>query len=136
MSAAPIGSPIPVPNSNRRSSARSNPTPLDVIFILFASVALVVLILSFTAVRGTQPFQNIPNWLISAVSNVWSRFFLGAGTLGSLGLRKWLDRSPAPNYLIWIPAFTVGLLAATLFSVALVIPPPAAVLNARIGEPT
>src|SRR6202044_1886559 len=48
------------PNANRRSPARNNPPPLDAIFILFASVALVVLILSFSPVRGAQPFQNLP----------------------------------------------------------------------------
>ena len=130
-----MGSPSPEPNADQRSSTRTNPTPLDAIFILFASVALTVLILSFSAVRGAQPFQNIPGWLVSAVSNFWNRLFVGAGTLGTLGLRRWFDRSPAPNYLIWIPVFTVGLLAAVLFSAALVIPPPASMLNASIEEP-
>lgn len=119
----------------RQSPDRNNPTPLDVIFILFASVVLVVLVLSLSPVRGAQPFQNLPDWFVAAVSNVWNRLFLGAGALGSLGLRKWLDRSPAPNYLLWISALTVGLLAATLFSVAIVIPPPAAVVTGGISEP-
>jgi hypothetical protein len=133
MSAAPT--PNHDPNASRGSSAKANPTPLDVIFILFASVALVVLILSFSAVRGAQPFQNIPDWLVGAVSSVWNRLFIGAGAVGSLGLRKWIDRSPAPNYLIWISGLTAGLLVAVLFSVAIIIPPPAAVLNANIDEP-
>src|ERR1700734_2981580 len=55
-----MGSPSLDPNANRRSPARNNPTPLDAIFILFASVALVVPILSFSPVRGAQPFQNLP----------------------------------------------------------------------------
>ena len=130
-----MGSPSLDPNANRRSPARNNPTPLDAIFILFASVALVVLILSFSPVRGAQPFQNLPAWLISAVSNFWSRLFVGAGTLSTLGLRKWLDRNPAPNYLVWIPLFTVGLLAAVLFSTAIVIPPPPVLLNGSIDAP-
>jgi len=118
-----------------QSSRSNNPTPLDVIFILFASVALVVLVLSFSSVRGAQPFQNLPDWLVGAVSSVWNRLFLGVGALGSLGLRKWLDRNPGPNYLIWIPVLTAGLLAATLFSVALVIPSPASVVTGSITEP-
>ncbi|MFZ0818238.1 MAG: hypothetical protein WAM78_22110 [Candidatus Sulfotelmatobacter sp.] len=130
-----MGSPSLDPNANRQSPARNNPTPLDAIFILFASVALVVLILSFSPVRGAQPFQNLPGWLISAVSNFWSRLFVGAGTLGTLGLRKWLDRNPAPNYLVWIPVFTVGLLAAVLFSTAIIIPPPPVLLNGSIDAP-
>lgn len=114
---------------------KPNPTPLDVTFILFASIALVVLILSFAPVRGAQPFQNIPGWLVGAVSSFWNRLFVGAGALGSLALRKWIDRSPAPNYLVWISVFTVGLLAAVLFSAALVIPPPPIILTVAIDEP-
>jgi hypothetical protein len=139
MSISSVLTPAPDPDAARRSSSRpsskNNPTPLDAIFILFASVALVVLILSFSPVRGTQPFQTLPDWFKTAVSNFWSRFIIGAGTLSTLGLRKWIDRSPAPNYLVWIPVFTVGLLAAVLFSAAVIIPSPASVPNASIEEP-
>ena len=44
----------------RQVRTKTNPTPMDVIFILFASVALVVLILSFSPVRGAEPFQKHP----------------------------------------------------------------------------
>jgi hypothetical protein len=125
----------PDPRTTPQVRTKTNPSPLDVIFILFASVALVVLVLSFSPVRGTQPFQNIPDWLVKAVSNFWNRLFVGAGALGSLALRKWLDRSAAPNYLVWISVFTVGLLGAVLFSATLVIPPPATILTATIDEP-
>jgi hypothetical protein len=125
----------PDPSAPTQVRTKANPTPLDVIFILFASVALVVLILSFSPVRGAEPFQNIPDWLVKAVSNFWNRLFVGAGALGSLALRKWIDRSPAPNYLVWISVFTVGVLGAMLFSAALAIPPPAAILTATIDEP-
>ena len=135
MSIASMLPPTPDSEAARQSPSRNNPTPLDVIFILFASVVLVVLVLSLSPVRGAQPFQNLPDWFVAAVSNVWNRLFLGAGALGSLGLRKWLDRSPAPNYLLWISALTAGLLVATLFSVALIIPPPATVVTGRIAEP-
>jgi hypothetical protein len=128
-------SPNPDADASSRSSIRNNPTPLDVIFILFASVALVVLILSFAAVRGTQPFQTLPYWLKSAVSSFWSRFTVGAGTLSTLGVRKWIDRRPAPNYLIWIPAFTVGLLGSVLFSATFVIPPTVPILDGSIAIP-
>ena len=135
MSIASMLPPTPDSEAARQSPSRNNPTPLDVIFILFASVVLVVLVLSLSPVRGAQPFQNLPDWFVAAVSNVWNRLFLGAGALGSLGLRKWLDRSPAPNYLLWISALTTGLLVATLFSVAIVIPPPATVVTGGIAEP-
>jgi hypothetical protein len=125
----------PDPSAPAQVKTKANATPLDVIFILFASVALVVLILSFSPVRGFQPFQNIPAWLVKAVSNFWNRMFVGAGALGSLALRKWLDRSPAPNYLVWISVFTVGLLGAVLFSATLVIPLPPTILTATIDEP-
>ena len=134
MSAAPIGSPGPDPHAARVSS-RNNPTPLDVIFILFASVMLVVLILSFTPVRGVQPFQNLPVWFVSAVSSFWNRLIVGGGAVGTLAVRKWLDRSPSPNYLLWISAFTLGLLAVILFSAAVLIPPPAMILKGSIIEP-
>ena len=91
---------------------KTNPTPLDVIFILFASVVLVVLIVSFTPIGGTQPFQNLPPWFVKAVSSIWTLLFAGVGTAGTLALRRWLDRSPTPNYFVWISVFTVGLLGA------------------------
>lgn len=134
MSAAPAGASGHDPNVHRPATRGNNPTPLDVIFILFASVALVFFILSFSAVQGAEFFQHA-QWLIHAVSNVWGRLSIGAGTLGSLGLRKWLDRSPTPNYLLWIPLFTASLLAAILFTLAITIPPPRPVLNAWIDDP-
>jgi len=108
---------------------------MDVIFILFASVALVVLILSFSPVREAEPFHNIPDWLVKAVSNFWNRLFVGVGALGSLALRKWIDRVPAPNYLVWISVFTVGLLGVVLSNATLAIPPHATILTATINEP-
>ena len=125
----------PNPTAPAQGTTKANPTPLDVIFILFASVALVVLILSFSPIRGSQPFQNIPDWLVKAVSNFWNRLFVGTGALGSLALRKWLDRSPTPNYLIWISVFTVGLFGAVVYSATKIIPPPATILRATIDEP-
>ena len=112
----PVSSPkptlvTPVTPSRSRPSTRNNPTPLDAMFILFASVALVILILSFAAFpRESQ----VPSWLTDAVTGIWKGVFAGAGAIGSLALRKWLDNRPKPNYLIWIPAFTVFLLAAVL----------------------
>jgi hypothetical protein len=134
MSAAPVGASGHDPNVHRPATTRNNPTPLDVIFILFASVALVFFILSFSVVQGAEFFQNA-QWLIHAVSNVWSRLSIGAGTLASLGLRRWLDRSPAPNYFVWIPVFTGSMLVAILFTISRTIPPPPAVLKATIDEP-
>lgn len=124
----------PDANISRRSSA-THATPLDAIFILLASVTLLVLILSLSPVRQTEPFQNLPDWFRSAVSSFWSRLTVGAGALSTIGLRKWLDRSPAPNYLVWISSLTAGLLAAVLFSAAVIIPPPATVLTGSIEEP-
>src|ERR1700693_5286770 len=134
MSEAPTGTSSHDPNVHRPATTGNNPTPLDVIFILFASVALVFLILSFSAVQGAEVFQQ-GQWVIRAVSNVWSRLSIGAGTLASLGLRRWLERSPTPNYFVWIPVFTASLLAAILFTLAFTIPPTRPVLNAWIDDP-
>jgi len=107
----PITTPT-IPTTLTMVRTKTNPTPLDVIFILFSSVVLVVLIVSFTPISGTQPFQNLPPWFVKAVSSMWTLLFAGAGTAGTLALRRWLDRSPTPNYFVWISVFTVGLLGA------------------------
>jgi hypothetical protein len=114
-----------VPNPS--NLANTNPTPLDALFILSASVTLLLLLLWIaTSLLGIP--LNPPQWLKDAVSEVWKKVLIGSGTAGTaaatLALRKWLYKTrPAPNYLVWIPAFT-AILIALLVAVQRVIPHP------------
>ncbi len=101
----------------------AKPTALDSLFILFASI-LVLFLLIWTAsvLMGRELFTDLPTWLKDAVSSIWSKVILGSGTAGTLVLRKWLDKRPSINYLLWIPAFTI-FFALVLFLVVQLLPP-------------
>jgi hypothetical protein len=107
----------------------TKPTPLDVLFILSAAVTLLLLLLwIMTSLLGLPLFTDLPPWLKDAVKEVWQKALVGSGTAGTavatLALRNWIYKSrPAPNYLIWIPAFTAMLIAG-LVAVKQLIPPP------------
>lgn len=112
--------------------AETNPTPLDALFILSASVALLLLLLWIaTSLLGLPLFTDLPQWLKDAVSEVWKKVLIGSGTAATaaatLALRNWLYKTrPAPNYLVWIPAFTAMLIAALLAVEHLIPHPPQA----------
>jgi len=55
------------------------------------------------------------------VNSVWAKLSLAGGSAGALLLRRFLDKSPSPNYLIWIPSF-MGILIAALFLLSKVMP--------------
>jgi len=107
-------------------SKRANPTPLDVLFILSASVVLLLLLLWMaTSIAGHPLFTDLPPWLKSIVSELWSKVLVGSAGAGAavLALRKYLFQlRPTLNYLIWIPATTAVLIVA-LFAVEKALPP-------------
>lgn len=92
---------------------RANPTPLDVIFILFAAATLLLFLL-WILPGGEAKYSSAPPFLQSMVKSIWGKFSVAGGTLGTFLLRRYVDRSPAPNYLIWIPSLMI-FLVATLF---------------------
>ena len=108
-------------------SGKGNPTPLDVLFILSASVVLLLLLLwMVTTLSGRPLFTDLPPWLKSIVSELWTKVIVGSATAGAaiLALRKYLFESrPSLNYMIWIPATTFGLIIA-LFAVEQLVPKP------------
>ena len=90
---------------------RPNPTPLDALFIVSAAVTLLLFLLWIETGGGSQ-YSNAPAFLVDlAKSTVAKLSFLG-GSAGALLLRKYIDKSPSPNYLIWIPSFLAILIAA------------------------
>jgi hypothetical protein len=121
--------PAPDPGASRKRKqtsvtpgfAGASPTPLDTLFILFASVFLLLLLLWI--LYGDR-YGHLPGWVEDSVKGIWSKVIVGAGAAGTLALRKWLYKStPSPNYLLWIPGITI-LLIGTLFLVKQVMPAP------------
>jgi len=124
-------------NSNlgaRRTSAKlgvfgANPTPLDALFILFASVFLLLLLLWITSqIAGGDMFAQLPAWLDSAVKGIWSKVVVGGGSGALLALRRWMygSTTPSPNYLLWIIGITILLIAALFLMKPLI---PATIAN-------
>ncbi len=78
-----------------------------------------------TSLLGHPLFTDLPPWLTSIVSELWTKVLLGSGAAaaaGILALRKYLLGSSATlNYLIWIPVTTAALIAA-LFVVERAVP--------------
>jgi hypothetical protein len=107
-------------------SGKSNPTPLDVLFILSASVVLLLLLLWMaTTLAGHGLFTDVPQWLKDIVSELWKKVLVGSAGAGAgvLALRRYLFQSrPTLNYLIWIPVTTAMLIVA-LFAVEKALPP-------------
>jgi|SRR5271167_4839393 len=102
----------------------ANPTPLDVIFIVFTSITLLLLLLWIaTTLGGQQMFNHVPPFLEDMVKSVWTKISMTGASLGALLLRRYIDKSPAPNYLLWIPGFMMFLLVA-LFLVQQTVPRP------------
>jgi hypothetical protein len=108
-------------------SGKANPTPLDVLFILAASVVLLLLLLWMaTSIAGHPLFTDLPPWLKSIVSELWTKVLVGSAGAGAgiLALRKYIFQSrPSLNYMIWIPATTFGLIIA-LFAVEQLVTKP------------
>ncbi len=104
---------VPTPNS---SSGSANPTPLDAVFIVGSAVTLLLFLL-WIVNGGGQLFANAPPFLLDMVKSTTAKLSLAGGSAGALLLRKYIDKSPAPNYLIWIPSF-MGVLIAGLFVLA------------------
>ncbi len=103
-----------------------NPTPLDVLFVLSASVVLLLLLLWMaTTLAGRPMFTDLPPWLKSIVSELWTKVLVGSGVAGAavLALRKYvLQARPTLNYLIWTPV-TTAILIVALFAVEKALPP-------------
>jgi hypothetical protein len=115
--AQPAGSAEP----GRRIRAGANPTPLDAIFIVFAAVTLLLFLL-WVLPGGEAKYSNAPQFLTDMAKSVWAKLSLAGGSAGALILRRYLDKSPSPNYLIWIPSF-MGILIVALFLLSKVILP-------------
>jgi len=128
---------MPDPKPNRRTTSATgtwnNPTPLDCIFILFASVLLLLLVFWLVqTIRGGKDVSVLPGFLTTTASKIWGSIILGGGTALSAAARKWLDAKPCANYLICIPGFTVVLLLLFVgvnFVMGLVPTPSAAELH-------
>ena len=101
-------------------SRKINPTPLDALFILSASVVLLLLLLWIaTTLLGNTQFADALKLLKSAVSELWTKVIVGSAGAGTaiLALRQYLFKTrPSLNYMTWIPATTFGLIVA-LFTV-------------------
>ena len=119
----PGSPPKPKRTPANRGITGANPTPLDSLFILFASVFLLLLLLWIASqLAGRDLFTQLPPWVNDVVKGIWSKVIVGTGTAGTLALRKWLYKStPSPNYLLWIPGFTIFFMLA-LFLVKLLVP--------------
>jgi hypothetical protein len=118
MKATPRDSGQPAPAASGNTTWRA--APLDVLFVLSVSLILVLMILWIaTTLAGHPLFAQPPQWIQDLVSTVWQKAILGSGVAGTaaaaLALRKWLyNDHPAPNYLVCIPCFTVGLMVLML----------------------
>lgn len=119
MANVPVIPPEHHPDSASKDG-RSNPTPLDALFIVSASVTLLLFLLWVLQGGGTQ-FSNPPHFLVAMVNSVWAKVSLAGGSGAALILRRYVDKSPAPNYLIWIPSF-MGMMIAALFLLSKVAP--------------
>ena len=124
------------PLQNKPSTGWTNPTPLDMIFIVFLDVTLLLLLLWILPGNGDK-FSNAPPFLTAIVSSVWSKVAAAGGSVGAFLLRKFFDTRPAPNYLIWIPGFLLFLIG-TLFLLSKALPgqqltPQQLRMNARIS---
>ena len=97
----------------------TNPTPLDALFIVSAAVTLLLFLL--WVLFGGR-YSNAPGFLVSMANSVWAKVSFAGGSAGALLLRRFLDKSPAPNYLLWIPSF-LAILIAALFLLSKVMPP-------------
>ncbi len=110
----------PEPPVGSDPQSKSNPTPLDVLFILSASAVLLLLLLWMaTTLAGHVLFTDVPQWLKDIVSEVWKKVLIGSAGAGAavLALRRYLFQSrPTLNYLIWIPV-TTAILIVALFAV-------------------
>src|SRR5271163_1498433 len=110
------------PITGSPSPINTNPTPLDALFILGASVTLLLLLLWIaTSLVGHPLFTDLPQWIRDLLSEAWKRVLVGSGTAATaaatLALRNWLYKTrPTPNYFVAIPVATamlmVGLVAA------------------------
>ena len=114
------------PVSNPPTTANTNPTPLDALFILSASVTLLLLLLWIATLLAGHPlFTDLPPWLKSIVSELWTKVLVGSGGASAavLALRKYVFQArPTLNYLIWIPV-TTAILIVALFAVEMALPP-------------
>jgi len=110
---------------------RGRVTPLDILFVLFVSgfVLLLMLWLAFTLLGAGERLDVLPPWIEQVAGSVWG--WLTAG--GSAILIGWLNRrgsgdAPGPSFSILIPVTTLGL-AVSVIGLALV-------LQAFFVEPT
>jgi len=106
----------------RRGASGANPTVLDALFIIFAAVTLLLFLL-WVLPGGETKYSNAPPFLKDMVNSVWAKLSFAGGSAAALILRRFLEKRPAPNYLIWIPGF-MGILIGTLFLLSKMFPPP------------
>ena len=129
--AKPPGRPGPRPRSG---AGKGNPTPLDALFIIFASVTLLLFLL-WVLPGGETKYSNAPPFLKDMVNSVWAKVSFAGGSAAALILRRFLEKRPAPNYLIWIPSF-MGIMIVALFLLSKMFPPnpvQESVLRSRVS---
>lgn len=103
----------PGPGGESPRIRKLNPTALDVVFIVFVSVALLLFLL-WLLPGGEDKYANAPPFIRDLVTGVWGKITAAGGGLIALLLRRLIDKSPSPNYLVWIPLFMVFLIATLL----------------------
>jgi len=79
--------------------------PIDIAFALLASLCIIFSALWLCAFFLGRHSVEIPKPLTNLISGS-KKYFLGAGTAGTLALRKWFYKTPAPNYIPHIVLFT------------------------------
>ena len=98
----------------------SNPTPLDALFILSASITILLFLLWALPGNGAR-FGNPPPFLLAMVKSVWTKLSFAASSASLLPLRKFIEKRPSPNYLLWIPGFVTFMIVA-LFALSKIMP--------------
>lgn len=108
-----------------------NPTPLDVLFILSASITILLFLLWVLPGNGTR-FSNPPQFILTMVKSIWAKLSFAAGSATVLVIRKFVETRPSPNYLLWIPGFVMFMIVA-LFALSKALPAQSSQNSLRVA---
>lgn len=92
------------------SSGNTNWNPLDVIFVLFSSITLVLLGFWISAqLVGQDQLDSLPPWFTAIGDKFWTFLVSGSAAV----LTNWLNsnRTNRPSYLLWIMGFSAFFVA-------------------------
>ncbi|OEK06486.1 hypothetical protein [Roseivirga misakiensis] len=88
-------------------------TPLDVLFVLFSSLTVSLLIFWLASqLLGDEILNELPPWLNTIGSKFWSFLVTGSAATLTQFLNK--NREDSPNYMVWIVFMTVFFMGSTL----------------------